>query len=189
MTAIRDPEWEALSSAWRAPLDPVDAGWVRDLVDRHTRRLRLVVAVEVLITVAALAVSVVLMVSERMAAVGWGLAALIHTLVVTGFTTWNRIGAWRPLGEATREYLRLARDRCIRQRRAALVLGGLVVVEAAALVTWALRTETELPRAGWQLVFGLGVGCPLVWSIWSGTTAGRRLARLDRIEQALARVG
>ncbi len=189
MTAVQDREWESLSATWRTPLDPVDAGWVRALVDRHTRRLRLVVAMEALVTVAGVIVAVAVMVSGRTAAaIGWGLAALAHTLVVAGFTAWNRAGVWRPLSEATRDYLRLARERCLRQRRAAWILGGLVAVEGAGLALWALTTETDLPRTTWQLVIGLAVGGPLAWSIWSGRSAGRRLVRLSGIEQALARV-
>jgi hypothetical protein len=190
MTVVPDREWESLSVVWRTSPDPVDAGWVRELVDRHTRRLRLVVAIEALITVAAVIMAVAVMVSGRTAAaIGWGLGALAHTLVVAGFTAWNRAGVWRPMSEATRDYLRLARERCLRQRRAAWVLGGFVVVEGAGLAIWAIMTETELPRTTWQLVIGLAVVGPLVWSIWSGRSAGLRLVRLGGIEQALARVG
>lgn len=190
MTAVQDREWERLSAVWRASLDPVDADWVRELVDGYTRRVRRVVAFEALITVTAVAVAVAVMVSGRTAAaIGWGIAALAHTLVVAGFTAWNRTGVWRPLTESTQDYVRLARERCVRERRAAWVMGGFVVIEAAGLAVWAFTTEPDLPRSTWQLVVGLAVGGPLAWSIWAGRSAGRRLVRLGGIEQALARVG
>lgn len=186
MTTV-DREWEGLGATWREPADALSVGWVRSLVDRQTRWLRVVVAFEAAVTVIALAAVVAILVSERTAAaVGWGVAALIHTVLVAGFTAWNRVGVWRPLGASTREYLALARERCLRQRRSARFMASLVLAEGVAFIIWVVVADVELPRGLWRLGLALVAGGALGWAVWYDWTAGRRIARLEGIEQGLS---
>ncbi len=188
MTAIQERDWEGLARQWREPDHRPDVRWVHAAVDRHTRGLRWLAAVEGLVTVAGLAFATAVIVSNRTtAAAGLGLAAILHTVFVAGFSFWNRLGVWRPLGESTHEYLRVAQERCRRQRRSARFFAGLLVVEAAALVAWLLGSDVELPSGGWRVglvaVFGGAIG----WSIGQEWAAKRRLLQLAGIAAGLAR--
>lgn len=190
MTTIPDREWEGLGATWREPSVTVDVGWVRAIVDRQTRWLRVVVAVETLITAAALVAAIGIGLSARTAtALGWGVAAVVHTVLVAGFTVWNRSGIWRPLGASTREYLALARERCLRQQRSARFMAGLVFAEAVGFTIWAVGADAELPRGAWRFGLALVTGGALAWSFWYDRAAARRIVRLGGIERALSPAG
>ncbi len=187
MTASQDGDWEGLARRWREPEARPDAAWVHTLVDRHSRGLRWVAAIEILVTVAGLTFAVAVILSERTAAaIGLGLAAILHTVLVAGFSFWNRHGVWSPLSQSTGDYLRLAQERCRRQRRSARFLAGLMVVEAAGVTAWILGADVELPSSGWRLGLVVLFGGVIGWSIGQDWAARRRLTQLAGIEAGLA---
>jgi hypothetical protein len=144
---------------------------------------------EVLVTVTTIAVVWWVLRLERGAAtVGWAVAAGLHTVVVWGFSIWNRNGIWRPLGASTRDYFRLAQERLRRQRRSAEFALGLVLVEVAALVAWVgLDSSPERsPRPAWNWLPAVVVTTVTIgWAGWYRRRAVRRLARLRGLEAQL----
>ena len=140
MKLADEAAWGDLAVTWRTQDQatlPVES--VRRAVDRQTAMLRLVVVTEVLVTLAVIGVVWWVLAAERQAVrLGWVVAAVLHTAIVWTFVLWNRRGIWRPLGQSTAGYLRLAIERLHRQRLSADFVLGLVGLELGGLVVWAL---------------------------------------------------
>jgi hypothetical protein len=189
MTIVADREWEDLGQVWRAGPAPGAERWVRELVTRQTRLFRVMLATEVLITVVVLGAVAWTVVVERTAvALGFGLAALVHSGVIWGFSLWNRAGVWRPLGESTREYLALARERCRRERRAANFVFGLLLTEGVLLGAWlgyAQSIDAPVRRGGWWIPPAAVFVGAFVWAFWVRRRAEARLIRLVGVERSL----
>jgi len=194
MNGVRDLEWERLTAAWsQVREEPVDAAWVAELVRRQTRRLMLVVAVEVLVTVGILGSLAWWAVGTgTRAAAAFGAAALAHSVVVWAFTLWNRAGVWRPLGATTRAYLAVAKERCRRERRAARFVLGLLAIEAVPILWWVLRDDQAPDREGGVaalLLPGAVVLVAVVWAIRTEIRARRLADRLAQVDRVLALEG
>ena len=185
MTSISDREWSRLADTWREVADHGAERWIRALVVRQTRFLRVTVAFEIMVTIVLLS-PVVLAVARNPTSemIGWGIAAFAHSALVWGFTLRNRAGIWRPLGESTREYLALARERARRHRLAARFVIALVAVESAALAVWlAVRDQPVTVRS--LLLPGLVLVGAFGWGIWGLMTGASRIAELDRLSAEL----
>lgn len=192
MSTAGETAWHELAKTWRVG-PTIDPSQIRRLADRQTRRMRLVVLAEVAVTlVTAGVVWWVLRVERGAVALGWAVAAGLHAGVVWGFSIWNRIGIWRPLGESTAAYLRLARERLRRQRRSATFTLWLVGIEVAALLAW-LRLDADpgrTPRSGWAWFPAAVVTTTAIgWAWWYRVRAVRQLARLGVLESQLIREG
>jgi len=169
--------WHDLVDLWHelpatAPSD------LRRTVDRQTRRLRRVIWAEAaLVVVMAVWLARVLPLLPPGERRWWLVASALHVVTVVGFTVWNRRGIFEPLGESTRDYLRLARLRLTRSLRTSSFVVGLIVVEALVLV---------LATAGWgqrraNAAIGLavvGVALTLIGTLWYRARAKRELTRL-----------
>ncbi len=187
MSSALEEDWQELGRTWRAG-PAVDPSPIRRLVDRQTRVLRLAVLGEMAVTVVMVGLVWWVLVERGAVALGWVVAAGLHAVVLGGFTIWNRIGIWRPLGESTAAYLWLAQERSRRQRRSATFVLGLTGIEVAALLAWLVfGAEPDRPTGsgwGWLLVagvFAMAVG----WAWWYRVRAVRQLARLGVLESQL----
>jgi hypothetical protein len=178
--------WTELSAAWQAA-DGIGPrlDLLRARVDRETESLRWLRRFEAAVTVGVfggLAASLgSLPQGERW---GWVAAALAHTAVVLVFTFWNRRGIWRPLGATTREYLRLAAERCRRRARTARFTALLLSIEAAAMLAWLAAGGRLSPP--WVLATGAVV--VLVWWVarWVEHGARSSLAGILALSDAFA---
>jgi hypothetical protein len=171
-------EWGELAAAWQLFDDQGTERLIRAAVTRQSRLMRILLGVEIVLTVGVLG-WVGYLVAERPtpAMIGWGIAALVHSALIWGFAMWNRRGVWAPLGESTREYLALALERARREARAARFVIGLVSIEALAVAAYVLSVR---PRAtGWSwLVPAAVIGSALGWAIHRLIHSGRNIARL-----------
>jgi hypothetical protein len=143
---------------------------------------------EIVVTVGVLGMLAAVVAAERTAVAVWlSAAAVVHSALVWGFSIWNRWGIWRPLGESTRQYLALAMERCVRQRRSAWFVISLVSVEAV-LAAWFLSNRTSEPSVrvpGWWVAPLMVIVGALSWAVWAVRRANQTLARLRAVEQTL----
>jgi hypothetical protein len=193
MNAVADREWEDLGLVWRTVADTGAERWVRELVTRQTRAYRVMFAAEVLITVVVLAaVAWTVAVERTVAAFGLGIAAVAHSAIIWAFSLWNRAGVWRPLGESTRDYLAVARERCWRERRGSAFVIGLLLVEGALVMAWLLSAESVVApvrRSGWWIPPGAVFVGAFVWAVWVRRRAEAKLVRLGAAERSLGFAG
>ncbi len=184
--------WQELGRTWRVG-PGIDPAGIRRLTDRQTRLMQLMVLAEILVTVVTIGVVWWVLRAERgVVVLGWAVAAGLHTAVVWAFALWNRRGIWRPLGESTAAYLRLAQERLRRQRRSAEFALGLVAIEAGALVVWLGLDSTpgRAPRSIWSwLPPALVTASAIGGAAWFRARAVRRLVRLAALESQLLRDG
>lgn len=194
MSMAGEGAWRELAETWRMAPAVGDPGTqIRRIADRQTMVLRLVFVGEVVVTLLTLAVVWWVLVLERGAAtIGWAVAAVLHTGIVWTFTLWNRAGIWRPLGETTIDYLRLARERLRRQRRSARFTLWLVGIEVAALVAW-LGIESGSDRAprsaGIWFPAAVVTATAIGWAWWFHGRATAELDRLAMLESQVALEG
>lgn len=184
--------WEEWSAAWRvSPKVDDNVSSLRRAADRQTLMMRVGVGIEIVLTVAVLAVVWWVVTAERgVSLIGWAVAAGLHSVLVWGFTLWNRIGIWKPLGRSTVDYLRLTRERLRRQRRSGTFTLWLVGVEAVALAGWFFLERRSELKWSWTWVPAVTVtGSAIVWALWVRRRSDRELARLDRVEAGLAAEG
>ena len=184
MTSVSDYEWNQLARTWTDAGDRAETEWIRERVRRKTRALRWVVASEVAITFAVVLMLVAMsQTTPSSHGLVIGAATLGHTAICWGFAIWNRAGIWRPLGESTRDYLVLARERCRRERRSARFVIALVAVETLAMTAWAATSDRPAAPQGllptWWLSPTLVIGGAIGWALWAERRARRELARLD----------
>jgi hypothetical protein len=183
MTVVADREWDGLAAVWRDT--EVDrAGEIRALVRRQSRRMRYLLALEVVVTIVVLGlVASIAIRRPGPVTFWWALASVLHTAVVWAFAWWNRRGVWRPMAETTSAYLRLALDRTLRQRRAAWFAIGLVAIEGAVMFAW---VELEPARGVWPWISAATVFLgAIAVSVVLLLVSGRRLARLRALDRAM----
>ncbi len=190
MTSLGDLEWQRWERTWGTVGEDAPARWVRRMVERQSRLLRWVVALEVVVTVVMLVATAwaVRGLPPLTAATVLGVAVL-HSVVVWGFTVRNRAGIWSPLGQTMRDYLALASERCRRERSAARFVLWLLAVEGVLLAVWILVRDPALRRppqfALWWVPSAVVVIGVVVWAIWIDRRARHRLERLDQAASQL----
>lgn len=190
MTSLGDLEWQQWERTWGTVGDDAPARWIRQMVERQSRLLRWIVAFEVVITVVMLAATAWVVRGLPALTAGMVLgAAILHSAVIWGFTLRNRAGIWTPLGQTTRDYLTLARERCRRERSAARFMLWLLLVEGLLFVVWLLVRDPVMQRpppfAFWWVPSALVVVGAVVWAVWVDRRARHRLERLDQAADEL----
>ena len=130
-----DLELEAWREHWQADTEvPAD---LRVKVERGSRNLRLVLALEVLITVVLGGGSTLLAAMDRRTEmVVLSAAVWLFLSVAWTFATMNRRGTWSPLAVSTAEFLDLSIRRCQRRLASSVFGAGLYFVEMAFCLTW-----------------------------------------------------
>jgi Na+/proline symporter len=130
-----DLELEAWREEWQADTEvPAD---LRSKVERGSRNLRLLLALEVLITVVMGGGSTLWATMDRrtemvlLSAAVWLFLGAAWT-----FAIMNRRGTWSPVAVSTAEFLDLSIRRCQRRLAAAGFGAGLYFVEMAFCLTW-----------------------------------------------------
>jgi len=177
------PEWEEVAAAWRTVEEPVDLAPLRRLLAAQRRRLGAVVMIESAL-VLALAWLSWLVAHDGVEAweATWLVTLWGFTIVTIAFAWWNRRGTWRSFGASVEDYVRLARLRARRARRALAFACGLLVAEVVAVVAqlvWFGHTSGSR---------GLVIGSLLVAAIavvagWCWLAASRIRAELELLDE------
>lgn len=113
-----DESWNLLAAAWQA--QPVDLDALRRATARRTRRMQLLMALDILAAVAGAALAVHALFNldngYASAAAVVGLASLMLALLLN----WRlRRGLWRASGDSAVDLLKLQRKRCVNALRMA----------------------------------------------------------------------
>ncbi len=116
----RETTWQAVGLTWRTDEHRAltVSERVAQRVHRQSRRLRMILVSEIILTVIMVAMSFTIV--ARYNAAGTlrvGAMVLLYTAAVWAFTLWNRRGVWRPYGETTAEFVQLLRVRAEFDRR------------------------------------------------------------------------
>lgn len=141
-TGRSDDGWGSLAAAWQA--QPVDLEALRRDTVRRTRRMQLLMALDVAAVVAAAAAAAVLFLRIDN---GYARAAAVIGLVSVCLALWLnwrlRRGLWRAAGDSAVDLLRLQRKRCLNAIR--MAQWGPLFVPLGAL-TGALLARGEMPK-------------------------------------------
>jgi Na+/proline symporter len=130
-----DLELESWREQWQADTEvPAD---LRRKVERGSRNMRLLLALEVLITVVLGGGSTLLaMIDRRTGMAVLSAAVWVFLAAAWTFAVVNRRGTWSPSALSTAEFLDLSIRRCQRRLASAAFGAGLYVVEMAFCLTW-----------------------------------------------------
>jgi drug/metabolite transporter (DMT)-like permease len=110
---------------------------LRSLVDRKRRRMRLVLAGQLLYSVAMLIFSAWF--ASRRPTLEWILWAAVLWVAVfsaVGFTLWNKAGTWRAIQQSNAAFLDLSRRRCLRELQATHLGRWSLAVQLAIVAPW-----------------------------------------------------
>jgi hypothetical protein len=194
-TDFDDPGFTALADTWRSaelplpPLAPIPRA-LRERVQRGSRQLVLGTAIEIVVTVAVLALAATILAASPPERPDtrwiWWTLAIAHSGIVWAFTLWNRRGIWRPLAQDTAAFLALTRERARRRRHAALFILWFVAAEAcAAVVANAMAPSGLFARRVAQVPFFVLLAICVVATAIAATrmlrTARRELAWAERL--------
>jgi hypothetical protein len=193
MSGPRD-DWERWREDWAQGGAAPDARPLAGRLRRERRRMVLAAAAEAALTLAACGgIAAALAHTPRGLDAAWGLAVLLMLAGSWAVAAWQRRSdASLPLGDATADFVALARRRCRRQLRAVRFAWLLAALELAFFVPWWI--------GGWR-VHGSHPGLALALLAWWLPAAAilalfavtlplrRRLAaeleRLDRLQAGL----
>jgi hypothetical protein len=159
-----DLELEAWREQWQADAPaPAD---LRRKVARGSRNLRLLLALEALVTVVMGGGSALLAAMEpRTEMVVLSAAIWVFLAAAWAFAVVNRRGVWSPVAASTAEFLDLSIRRCQRRLAASAFGAGLYFVEVAFCLTWLYwvpERRTALPAVVFAVLTPLFVAA-LVW--------------------------
>ncbi len=196
--ATDNPEWSDLQALWQQqPAPPaVDVAALQREAERRSRWIRLRSAIELLITVVAVANCVRALLDPRKLiehGLLWGLIAFV--LAVAGWIFVQRRRQWRSRGLAPAALLAFERQRARISMQIWRVNIWLSLAVWAGLVWMALTamqagpdTPGALPPQTWALNLGLN-GAVVVVVALAGAWAGRRRQhRLDRLAELEAQL-
>jgi len=178
-----DIEWTELQEVWNSPDRASDArvAALHQAVRDQAYRLKVVLAFELLLTLAALAFMIYVWQKAPgpRSAVIIGFS-LLHTAVIWAYAMWNRSGHWKPVAETVRDAVRVRRSHYRRRLSAYRFVTWLSAVEGALLVAVLVFAEmTPLP-----IVFALvWLALAVLWTVWDGGRIHRELDALDRFAQ------
>jgi len=185
-------DWASSESARQEIAGSADAGEIRRIIARGKRRFVFQVVSSVVVGLLYVGLALALAIARprpTILALSGGIVALVA--VAFGFDLWNRLGAWRPIGESVRDFAALGAERCRRELRAIMFGWWFMAVEILLLLGWIAwaRSENPLPeltglRGGWMLP-PLVVAAISAWLVWLGRRARTELAALEQILAAL----
>ena len=191
---MAEPSWDEIAATWQqesAPVPDVRAA-VRGRARANTIRLWLIVAGELLLTLAVVALTSWMLAAEPDAiTVLWLVWVWLAWAVAARFAFRNRRGVWQAAGEATLDYLRLGEERARRKLNTARFTIRLVIAQTpllALLVGWRLGDGAAsigdlAPRI---LLFALVCLVYLVWATWFRRRAEAELSGYRQLGDELA---
>lgn len=195
MNANLDAGWQAIGAIWRTDEHRANtmAERLAQRVQRQSDMLQIILAGEIVLTIAILVASGAVIVRNAGAsALRIGAMVLLYTAAIWAFTLWNRRGIWSPYGETTADFVALLRVRA--QRRIRTAWFCIMVISVATIIV--TREIANAWRAGQVTVadkvwigfaaYSLGV---VVWSVLYRWRARREIRELDAIARELSNTG
>jgi hypothetical protein len=184
-------EWTDLIERWNAEDEStIHFDALRARIEGERRRMVLSVAVDILVSVLFAVVAGCAMLRfpgawTRLFAID--VAAML--VAVWAFALWNRRGTWRPLGETTESFLRLARLRCRRKIQATQFGAEVLIAQLVAVAAWRVWGPQHAPFARTETLAVLPVIVVVIFTAWlalSRRRAAQELAELDRLHAQLS---
>jgi hypothetical protein len=173
-------DWTMLAAEWQdgTPNVTVDASALRRRVDAERRRMRWSLAMEVIMSLLAVAATAL---TVRNYPGAWSRFLAIDTGVMLvalwTFGIWNTRGTWQPLGQTTEAFLSLARLRCARRLRALWYAALVTALQVVGVTLWSRTpgaSEGAPALPAYALVAPVAVVLTVIVSI---VTARRRIRR------------
>jgi hypothetical protein len=184
-------EWTELVEQWNAVDESaIHFDTLRARIDAERRRMIRGVLTDVVVSVLFVGVAGYALVRfpsawTRLFAVDVA-AMLVATWV---FAVWNRRGTWRPLGETTESFLRLARLRCRRKIQAVRFGVEVMIAQLVAVTAWRVWGPQQAPFVPTETLAILPVVVVVAitgWLALSRRRAARELAELERLHAQLS---
>ena len=177
-------EWIELVAVWNTDGPAAHVEALRQRVEAERRRMIVGVAVEIAVTVlfaGAATYATLRFPGNWSRLVAIDIAAI--TIGVWTFVLWNRRGIWRPLGESTEAFLRLARLRCLRKLQAIRFSVALIVAQLLAVAVWVWWGPQQSPLApslSVRAIPAIVVVLFVVALTWSRRRVRQELTELDQ---------
>lgn len=178
-------EWTELIEDWSRNQPEVRPEVLRARIDRERRRMVWMVAGEVALSVVVCAGAVYALV--RFPSDWTRMLALDIALILAAtwaFAIWNRRGIWRPLGETTDAFIRLARLRCRRKLQALRFAMVVFVAQLVFVGVWRAWGLGDAPFVRTNALTAVPILVVVVFVgvlIHARRRATEELAELDRI--------
>ena len=183
-------EWTELVEQWSAVDEStIHFDALRARIEAERRRMLRDVAVDTVVSVVFAAVAGYALIRfpsawTRLFAID--VAAILMS--VWAFSVWNRRGTWRPLGETTESFLRLARLRCRRKIQAVRFGAEVTIAQLVAVTAWSIWGPQNAPFAPSEILAILPAVVVVIFTAWlalSRRRAVQELAELDRLHAQL----
>ena len=183
-------EWTELVEQWNAVDEStIHFDALRARIDAEHRRMIRGVAVDTVVSVLFVAVAgyaVLRFPSAWTRLFAIDVAGML--VAVWTFSVWNRRGTWRPLGETTESFLRLARLRCRRKIQAIRFGAEVTIAQLVAVTAWSIWGPQNAPFARSEMLAVLPAVVVMIFAVWltlSHRRAVQELAELDRLHSQL----
>jgi len=183
-------EWTELIEQWNAVDEPtIHFDVLRGRIEAERRRMIRDVAVDTVVSVLFVAVAGYAVLRfpgawTRLFAVD--VAAIL--VAVWAFAVWNRRGTWRPLGETTESFLRLARLRCRRKIQAVRFGAAVMIAQLVAVAAWRIWGPQHAPFAPTEMLAVLPVIVVVTFTAWLALSRRRAARELDELDQLHAQL-
>ena len=173
-----DREWESLAATWSAASPDVPAAPLRALVKQQRGRMFVSLACDIFGVLAFVALSYEVVRDgiepwEKL----WLITLWPFLFLAAGIAIWSRRGLWAPLGDSTAEYVRITKERCLRQRKMVRLVVAMAVLEIATVVAQ-LAWWGRLRMVAFVLL-GIVVGAIAVWCWIVEQRAKRELRQVE----------
>lgn len=186
-------DWDLLGKQWRAVAvaEPLPLELLRHTVRRRQREMFLLRTGEIAFTTVVLAFTFDRLVRSDFNRVTllWAAMVVLWTAVVWSFSIWNRRGSWQPLGETTRDYLTLSRQRVVAGGRTVRFVRVTLVLYGAGYGTWfltRLRAGIDVEERTIWIFAAAFCSAMYGWSAWYTRRLSHDLMRIESIERSLA---
>ena len=174
-------DWAELIEDWNGDRPDVRADMIRVRVDRERRRMVRTVVAEIILTivvVVAAAYALFRFPSDWTRLFTLNLGMML--VAMWGFAVWNRRGLWRPLGETTEAFVRLARLRCRRKLQALGFATAVVGAQLLFVAAWRVWGPRDAPFTRSDALAALPVLAAVVFVV--GLIVARRRVAAEMAE-------
>ncbi len=184
-------EWTELVEQWNAVDEStIHFDALRARIEAERRRMLQAVAADILVSVLFAAVAGYAVLRFPSAWTRLFAVDVAAVLAATwAFAVWNRRGTWRPLGETTESFLRLARLRCCRKIQAVRFGVEVMIAQLLAVAAWRVWGPQQAPFVPTETLAILPVVVVVIFTVWlavSRRRAALELAELDRLHAQLS---
>ncbi len=182
--------WREMGDAWRSqPVHAPDVDALRREAGRRTRRLAVLATIDVVATIAVIALAVGFVRNEPgVAPLEWVVMALVAIAVAfTAWTVWSRRTLWRDTGLSASGLVALemqrARNAMRYWRLNTTLLAAMVAVVLMAAVSQSQGWIEPPGNSSWWFVLAINIPLLLVTVAFDRWRTGRLCARLQTLQR------